>query len=323
MRSAQLAILLTLATGCNAFYDTSTSTSVTSYGFEERTFDDRLPDALEYLFWDCTEPLVMMDGQTEVDLLGNCDSSYYRYGSPEHSLAMLLTMQDLELTEPLALSSVGEPSLIAFDFWGWDVCSVEVTPTVEVNEVALYDLQSWWTTRGGDAALRVDFDFDAGIEADVSFSRGAVSCSQSWMSRYAAATIDPVLNSTFSVELSRPDLDIWFVFSKNTSNQLEVEVEAQMDIGEILVGNALDLLPSDFKEDLLENQGFRASEHEQNIASGIEAGLEGVAVAIEATADDELDAICSVEYDSGEMLLSSDLDCVSNADARSSSAWSR
>ena len=320
MRSAQLAVLAALTSGCSAFHDSSTSTSLQTWGFEETTFDERLPDAMEHLFWDCTEPLVLTDGQEEVDLLGNCQSWYYDAGTPENTLAMLLTMQDVTLSEPLALSSAGEPTTIGFQLWGRYACSTEVTPTVEVQEVELYDLQSWWTTRNGDAALRVDFDFDAGVEAEVSFSRGPVTCGYTWMNRYA---IDPVLNSSFQFELSQPDLDIWFVLSETNSHQLQVEVEAEMDIGEILVGNALDLLPTDFKEDLLASQGFSVSEHEDNISMGIEDAFAGVAEAVERAVDDELEAICSVTVSSGELVLMSDDDCSTTTDARTTTYWGR
>jgi hypothetical protein len=314
---------LLLTTGCSAFYEDTTSRALTTYGFQVRTFDEALPDALEHIFWDCREPLTLSDGQTDLDLLGNCEPWNYPAGSPEQALASLLATQPATLTQPMSLSSVAQSIRPSFELFGVG-CAVTITPTVTVSDVSLYDLRSSWTTRNNRPALAIDFDFDDGIQAEVSFVRGPVSCSNRWIASYARSVLDTALSTPVSLAFRTPDLDLWFLFDRGTvttvdvgtgaedeTGVLVVDVEARMQLGDLSTGTLLDTLPTAVKTAILQTAGFDPEPHAQNIETSVEAALQSTAQGLEAHADAVLDEICSVSRDSQRLQIWTDDDCVS------------
>jgi hypothetical protein len=333
MRLTAILTTICLLAGCStnldSFFEDSTSSSAATLGFSVRTLDNSLPNAMEYIFQDCNDSMVLSDGQEELEPLGYCQGTNYDAvhpaGSPRQQLATILDAPS-QLEEPLELSGQSSTTLQSFSFWGIQ-CSVEITTNVDVEEVALYDLQAWWTTRSGKPALQIDFDFDEGIDAEVSFIRGPVNCTRSWLNRYARSALDVVLGSSHSVSLTAPDLDLWFkvsrgnqslisvtgnIFNNSTIGLLEVDVEARMRLGTVQSGTVLDALPSEVRSGILAGAGFQAWRHENAIEDGLENALEGVAVQLEDLADSSLGPICSVERVSGELVIRSDSDCVPN-----------
>jgi hypothetical protein len=327
---------LLLSTGCGVFYQDSTSRSVVTYGHQIRTFDETLPEAMEDLFWLCSEPLVLEEGDTEIDLLGICGPGALGGDPGVNALYNILSLGEMQFEEPLTLSDQSETIVQEFRLWRYG-CTVEVTPNVTVDRIALYDLDAQWVNHDGVPAMHVDFDFDEGIEADVSFEYSPVRCNPSWLNRYANRFVSRVFDYTHTVSVPDADLDLWITFSRASSfsnrspsassMHLEVEVEADMSLGEIDTNSLFDVLPADLREGILDTAGFDSSEHEATIEDDIEDALVGLETVIEMQFASDLESICDIDISGGNLVVMSDDDCISDGSVRGAtqyqSRWSR
>jgi hypothetical protein len=310
-----------LSTGCGAFYEDTTSTSAATYGHQIRTFDESLPNSMENLFVECVDVIVLEDGMTEIDPIGDCippDSTDTSW------LADLIrTAQgtgETELAAPLSLSQVSEASTHEFKIWRDYGCSVDVTTIVSIDQVALYDLKANWTRRYGDPVMAIDFDFDEGLEAEISFQYSPVNCSVSGLNGYATRAIARVLGRTYTVTMDRPDLDIYLYFFKTPDGlrwsrsgqlmKLDVELVSAFRLNSIDTNTLFDRLPSDLREGILASAGFDPQEHEAQIDDGIEAALAPMAESIAAQMNLGLGAVCDIKVENGDLVLIANDDCV-------------
>jgi len=330
-------IFLALAsTHCGVFYEDSTSRSVVTYGHDIRRYDETLPEAMEVLIWECSTPLVLEEGITEINLLETCTEDFFTPGTGPNALYNLLSLGLPELAEPLTLSRVSETIEPEFSLWGYG-CSVEVTPIVTVDRIALYHMQAEWDTRDGVPAMHVNFDFDEGIEAEVSFDYELVQCNPSGLNRYGNWLVSRVFGTPHTVTLPDPDLDLWLTLSRTSDGvgwspsgplmRIDADVEAEMTLGDIETDTLFDTLPDDLQEAVLETAGFDANVHESTIEGNLEDALVGLETTTEAYFDAELEAICDIDISGGDLVITSDEDC--RSDARTSGAsryksrWSR
>ncbi len=329
-------VSLLLTAQCSVFYEDSTSHSFATYGHQIRTFDETLPTALEDLFWLCSEPLVLEEGSTEIDLLGICGLSALGGDPGLIALYTILSMGDTELEEPLTLSMQDETIVQEFELWRYS-CTVEVTPIVTVDRIALYDLDAQWVDHDGAPSMHVDFDFNEGIEAEVSFDASPVVCNSSWLNRYADRFVSRVFDYTHVVDMPDADLDLWIEFSRAadssswgpsaSSMRLQVEIDAEMSIGEIDTNTVFNILPADLKQGILSTAGFDPSTHEDAIEDDVENALAGLETVLEAQFASDLESICDIDISDGELVIMSDDDCISDSSIRSAKRyeprWSR
>lgn len=310
-----------LSTGCGEFYDDTISTRTATYGHQIRTFDDALPNAMEDLFRECVDVIVLYDGMTEIDPVGDCSTTAATDMSRLNFLiSNAQTAGQTELAAPLSLSQVSEAKTHEFNIWRDYGCSVDVTTNVSINEIALYDLNATWTHRDGDPIMAIDFDFDEGLEAEISFQYEPVDCTVSWLNGYATRTIARVLGRTYTVTMDSPDLDVYMYFFKTPDGlrwsrsgqlmKLDTELVSAIHLNSIDTNTLFDRLPSDLRDGILATAGFDQQEHEERIDDGIEAALAPMAEAIAERMNLGLGAICDIGVEGGDLVLTADDDCV-------------
>ena len=81
---------------------------------------------------------------------------------------------------------------------------------------------------------------------------------------------------------------------------LQVEIEADMSLGDIDTNTLFDLLPAELKAGILSTSGFDSSSHEDAIEEDVEYALDGLQTVIEAQFASELESICDIDISGGD-----------------------
>ena len=154
---------------------------------------------------------------------------------------------DVELAAPIA-SRVGTIDQTIDGFpWPLQNCEIHVDGTIDFRGIDLYDLDAEWTNRRGEAAFKIDFDFQ-GTQTVASRHRcrGRLPIGpESWVIQQR---LDKYLNGRPDMRASGMDLDIWIPFFEE-NDQVETDLEVRFVVdGVSLVAstgvNFLSMLPT-------------------------------------------------------------------------------
>jgi len=136
-----VALAVLLCAGCGVFHD-----SVESAGVTETTFDDTLPSTLESVFAACSDPLVLNDSTSQIELLSGCDYGDMS-GVAEQTLYLgLATMGPIGLAgsifPPELSTALNDIYLVeGFDF-PIQNCKIFVELVMDFGRVQLSDLRA-------------------------------------------------------------------------------------------------------------------------------------------------------------------------------------
>jgi len=276
-----------LGSGCNAFYNTSTSATVFQTT-ETLKFNKRLPNAMEDLFAQCHDPLVVERAQ--VPPLGSCEGQLLSdYGDYETQvLALALGSQpDLDFRSAFPLAMVNSLQQIhGFEDFPWPLqgCEVFLDLDMDLLGVGLVDLDAAWVTHNGLASLHIDFDRDTSFPFITGDIEGDVDCPNPFNEIF----IQPALpNGSYDVTVSGVDVDLWFMFDV-VNGEVVTTIESDVDIGNVSISPPLSSTVTDNVggiEDILEEAtGKDLDELEADLDDNLADQLAGVAAAL----DDEL-----------------------------------
>ena len=227
--SAGLLSFAAFTSGCSEFCETTEL----SNGLTEVHYDETLPNALEGVFGECNDPLVIASEMDSIELADGCSFSDLD-GDGEIILALGLASQS-----PIDLG--GEiPSLVHSDEWSftdfpWPVQNCEMTIGLDVyfDQLKMTDLQANWTTFQGQPSMHVDLDFTENKVGEITIDVD-VDCPSSlseWLVNVFTGKVQNALEGTHDIKASNRDLDINVMLDHNT-----VEVLADLDV-DFSVGN--------------------------------------------------------------------------------------
>ncbi len=285
--TATLLVVVGLGAGCNAFYNTSTSST-----FFETTetlkFNQRLPNAMEDLFSQCHDPLVVERAQ--VPPLGSCEGQLLsEYGDYETQvLALALGSQpDLDFRSAFPPAMVNALQQIhGFEGFPFPLqgCEVFLDLDMDLLGIGLVDLDADWVTHDGLPALHIDFDRDTSFPFISGDIEGDVDCPNP----FNELVIQPGLpNGSYDVTVSGVDVDLWFMFDV-VGGEIVTSVDSDVDVGNISISPALSSMVLNNVgdiEDILETAtGKNLAEMEADLDDNLSDQLAGVAAAL----DDEL-----------------------------------
>ena len=221
-RTIALALAASTLMACTNFSDQHQAA-----GIETTRFDDRFALALEEVFATCSEPLSINPGDENISLTAGCNSVSDVSSTNGQLVASLLMAQgDVELAAPIA-SRVGTIDQTIDGFpWPLQNCEIHVDGTIDFRGIDLYDLDAEWTNRRGEAAFKIDFDFQ-GTQTVARVNIDAVADCPSGLNRWVIQQrLDRYLNGRHNVRASGMDLDIWIPFFEE-DDQVETDLEVR------------------------------------------------------------------------------------------------
>ncbi|MEM6927857.1 MAG: hypothetical protein AAF602_13075 [Myxococcota bacterium] len=276
--------LLALA-ACNLFSDTA----VTIEGHTLRTFDDRLPDAMEQVFADCMEPIVIAHNDT---VAGPWTCSAYPAGSPEAAVADLLALDSASV--PMTLFT---PPITLFV----RSCTITYSPRYELHAVALYDLDASWRSHTNGPGLRIDFDFEEGWGVDV--FPGATATCANWWDQWVVDSQMATLNAGVTAFFTDPDLDIRVGLNATTGRS---DIAVDVGVGELDPTGYFDAVS--YLDVLGGTRLLNPLVIENRFGAALEAALAGANADV-TSALGGLGELCSAQVVGGELELVHDEDC--------------
>jgi len=298
-RLAGAFLWMSLATmGCNVYYDEDVDVGLLTTT-KTLEFDQRLPNALEDLFAQCHEPLVVK--RHEVSPVGTCEGQPLTdYGDVEvQTLALALLMQpDLDFRPVFPLSMVGALDEIhGFEGLPWPVqnCEIFLDLDLELLGLGLVDLDAQWVTHDGSAALTVDLDRDTTFPFIEGTIEGDVDCP----SAINEPAIQPSLpNGNYEITVSGVDVDVWFMLDV-VDDRVVVSVDSEVELGAISISPALSNTVTNAAgniEDILEEvTGKDLADFESDVNDNLADRLESMRATLEDEINDEVDSDATVE----------------------------
>ncbi len=309
---SRLVLLTVLASsGCSTYYDETTS-SVLLFNRQTLTFDDRLPGAMENVFDDCHDPMVF-EPSAVIDPLGTCAGQPLNdYGGlEEQMLAIALALQDdIDLTGsfPGGIEAALTDIYKFEDVLPWPTqnCEIFIELDMDLEGLALTDLDARWMNHGGVPSLHVDFD----RETSRSFISGEIDGDVDCPSAFNEPFIQPHLpNGDYTIDLSGVDLDVWFEFEVS-GGEVSTSVEADFDIGGASIDPALSSLlvdnVGDIESILEQSTGMALGDLADDVSVEVETQLAPLATALDDAINDEIDAgytVQSVSVVAGELVV--------------------
>lgn len=299
------------ATGCSTYYD-ETSGSALFFDRQILTFDDRLPLAMETVFDDCHDPMVL-EPSAVIDPLGSCAGQPLgAYGGLEEQVLALslATQSDIDLTDSFP-GGIEAALVDIYKFenvmpWPMQNCEIFIELDMDLDGLALTDLDARWANHGGVPSLHVDFD----RATSLSFISGEIDGDVDCPSAINEPIIQPHLpNGSYEIDLTGVDLDIWFEFEV-VGGEVSTSVEADFDIGGASVDPALSSLLVDNVgdiEDILEQStGMALGDLADDVTVEVGAQLAPLAASLDDAINDEIDAgytVKTVSVVSGELVV--------------------
>jgi hypothetical protein len=228
------AVSAVVGAGCSNFTTVTTPLSTTL-----TTFDNRAPAGLEEVFATCSEPLVLEAGDSSVDLRGTCDSAG-DLTSAQAQLIYGLMAAEMPLALDAAIPSHLTTIVQTLDGFPWPVqnCEVVITADAVFEDLALYDLDASWETRGGDPALRIDFDFGSSQRVghlDVNVNVNCPSSLSEWLINTFKSRVIDELDGRHPIRASGMDLDLW-VHLDHTTSDITGDLELQFQVDGVDLG---------------------------------------------------------------------------------------
>lgn len=305
-------VLVTLgATGCSTYYDETQSSTLFVYR-QTLTFDDRLPSAMENVFDDCHDPMVL-DPSAVIDPLGSCAGQPLNaYGGiEEQMLALALaTQSDIDLTDSFP-GGIEDALVDIYKFedvmpWPMQNCEIFIELDMDLDGLALTDLDARWVEHGGVPSLHVDFD----RQTSLSFISGDIDGDVDCPSAINEPVIQPHLpNGSYTIDLTGVDLDLWFEF-EIVGGEVSTSVEADFDIGGANISPALSNLlvdnVGDIESILEQSTGMALDDLADDVTAELGVQLAPLAASLDSAINNEIEAgytVKSVSVVSGELVV--------------------
>ncbi len=231
-----LGMLMLGATGCSTFYDETFST-VLLHDHQILTFDDRLPGAIETVYDDCHDPLVV-DPETLITPLGTCSGQPLDPGWTLEEVALatvLASLDDIDVSG--AFPQDVEAALTdIFKFSGafpfpLQNCEVFIELDMQLNGVALTNMDAAWLDVGGVPTLRLSLEQDASISLIEGDIDGDVDC--------PVALNEPMIqphlpNGPHTIDLSSVDLTVDLGLQV-VGGQVVADTSVQLSLGSLSI----------------------------------------------------------------------------------------
>jgi len=326
MRPQNLFALIDLTTlsGCFAFEPTSYSTDEDTYKFSILNID--YTESMETVFDDCLYAVSFEHVDTSIDI----DPCSYYYEGTSYNDEYLnwginwyytdpadVSVSAVDLSMDSALVEVSGAYYIDNKFFS---CDLDITPHITLDRMRLYDLRADWMTRDGDPTLWMDFDFDYGLEAELSFSY-TPTCTF-WNFSDAA---DPYLSETYTIALEGADLDAYTsVTAASGALVLDTDIEFGFTGFDL---SAIDHFPAPIRDALLASDVFDPTHQSTVISEALEALAEDLTESPQRNEQSWLrnlssDQVCKTEHIyevsrdgdvTNQLRIYTDDDCVSDS----------
>ena len=312
---ATLAAFATLTAGCGVFYDQQETGGVT-----ETLFDETLPESLVEVFEECSDPLSIEPGDSEIDLRGGCGlTDVSTVGAQTILLGLAASPIEIEPI-PETLYS-GSTSLIDFP-WPMQNCEVDLSYEVRLDELKLYDLDSGWREFRGAPSLWIDFDFESWADVLEFRIDYEVDCPKRINER--------ALNGLFGIAIPNGwrqlsvrglDLDLWVSFA-DAGDELSADLYLDIDLSEIDTDTYLSNLPGNVDQAILDALGFDLVSIEDEIEAQLYDAFSDLPGEVASAINGELPeghTVCSVGLDGGLEVITDEpgmLSCVRRVRAK-------
>lgn len=296
------ATLAMLATGCSTYSDQSVVNSIT-----KTVFDSRLPEAMEEVFAQCHDPLVIEPGMTSISLTNGCQLGDVSGVEAQTLLLALGAQGDMDLGAAIPEHVATFTDTIDGLPWPVQNCEIRITTEVEFDGLDLYDLDANWTTHDSKPSLHVDFDFNgtqrvgtADVDVDVDCPSGL----SAWLINTFKGKMIDEAEGRHAIYASNMDLDLWIELS-STSSDLSGVTDVQFTVGDLYVNidwAALGVNGASYEE------SSRAL-FEAEADAMLEDALADLGETTAELIEDAVPAgqvICSVSQSGGELTLKSD-----------------
>ena len=226
--------LLTLSLTASSLIACSSFSDQTNTGSIETTvFDSRFGDALEEVFATCSDPLAINPGDSSISMTSGCTYATDVSSSNGQLVAgLLMTQGEVDLAEPIATRvGVIDETLDGFP-WPLQNCEVQIDGSIDFRGLDLFDLDAKWTNRNGEAAFKIDFDFN-GTQTVARVDIDAVADCPSGFNEWLIQTrLDNHLNGRHNVTASGMDLDIWIPFFEE-DDRVNTDLEVRFEVGSV------------------------------------------------------------------------------------------
>jgi len=323
-----LTLLASMAGGCDVYYDTVASSGVTN-----TTFDSTLPDALETVFAECTDPISLTSETETIDLAGDCSLGDFDEASETTLVLGLASLGELELGGPIFPAGFESHlnDIYLFEGFPWPIqgCKVYMETAMDFGSIRMTDLQSSWTTRSSSPSLHIDFDFTPTYNPwthtwsssnDVEIAEGEIDSEVDCPNPLNELFIQPLLpEGDYEIELENMDLDLWVKLDHDGAD-VTAELDVRVNIGSIELDPPLNSTLQSYVgtfEEVLEDAGSTSQDSMDLSKEGLEelfednltAALAEVASGVEQLVEDAVPAghtICSIEVDGGELVMVTD-----------------
>ncbi len=299
-RSTTSAILVAgmLGMGCGTYYN-ETSSSAALVTTKTIKFNQRLPNAMEDLFAQCHDPLVLKRHQ--VHPLGSCEGQPFPdYGGVENQvLALALATEgNLDFRPVFPASLVNSLQEIhGFEGFPWPIqnCEVFLDLDMELLGLGLVDLDASWVTHDGSAALHIDFDRDTSFPFITGSIEGDVDCPSALNEPFIQGSLP---NGDYDITVSGVDIDIWVMFDV-VGGAIVTSVDSDVDLGAISISPALSnkvLNNVGDIEDILEDvSGRDLAQMEADANDNLADQLAGIVSALDDELNGEIDDDATVQ----------------------------
>ena len=313
-----VASLLVFAQAC---VDNGLATQTEDDSLTFVTFADELTGGLDEIFNTCVAPLEFTPGDTEVDLLGECDDASDLAGETSQTLYNLFSfMRDIEVDIPTTMSECEEeddedcePTVIEVDF---NDCEVTLDSTVTFHGLSFETVASSWSNYPGQPSLKIRLGNSAYPSSSPYYFRpisvrtdASIECNSGVISAIAQAWLNNRMNAWgiryFEIGYTDIDVDIYFKLSTNATG-LKVRSAVYADLS----GFELKSVDEDSWPDYLADE-FAGMEEE--IEAQLEALLKSQTAGLRSTIDSALETaipsghdVCDLDIVDGAFVMTTD-----------------